>query len=84
MNVNKKQWNVFAIIFFLGSVFFFYDATLQANSAALEFVSSGATGFYQAQTLRSAIYGSYGVILFILAAAFWISAIFEKDENKKK
>jgi len=82
--MNKKQWNVFAIIFFLGGIFFFYDATLQANSAALEFLNNGATGFYQAQTLRSAIYGSYGVVLFILFNAFWISAIFEKEDNKKK
>lgn len=79
--MNKRQWYTFAVIFFLGFLFFIIDATLQASSAAIEFLINGATTFYQAQTIRSAIYGSVGTLLAIFASAFWIAGFFEKKDD---
>ena len=82
--MNRKQWWTFAFLFFLGFLFFIHDAMLQAVSAASDILTTGATPFWQAQTIRSAIYGSVGTLLGILALAFWIAGFFEKDEGKKK
>lgn len=56
----RNQWFVFACVLFLMFIFFIIDANIQAISAASEFLSKGATLFWQAQTIRSSIYGSFG------------------------
>lgn len=76
--MNRNQWFVFAGVFFLMYLFFITDATMQATSAASEFLSNGATLFYQAQTIRSAIYGSFGTIFFGLFFISMISGFLEK------
>jgi len=73
--ITKQLWTL-AVLFFLGSIFFIYDAMIQATSAR-ELLTLNIQ-MWQAQTIRSAIYGSIGTVLGILAFAFWIAGIFQK------
>jgi len=76
--MNRNQWFVFAGVLFLMFLFFITDATMQATSAASEYLTNGATLFWQAQTIRSAVYGSFGTICFGLFFIFLICGYLEK------
>lgn len=80
--MNRNQWFVFAGVFFLIFLFFINDATMQATSAASELLTSGTTTYWQTQTIRSAIYGSFAVVSFGLFLAFLISGFLEILSNR--
>lgn len=80
--MNKKQWFVFAGVFLLMYLFFMNDAIIQASRAASEILTKGTTSFWQAMTIRSSIYGSFGTVCLGLFFIFLICGFLEPKQKK--
>ncbi len=72
--MNKNQWFVFTVVFCLMSMFFIVDATIQT-------LMQPTSGVSEALWIRSAIYGSFGVIFFGLFVICAICGYLEKENN---
>lgn len=81
--MNRNQWFVFGGVMFLMFLFFIWDATLQANTANI-IMSPDMTivdsNLYNALSIRSAIYGSFGTICLGLFFIFLFCAYLEKEK----
>lgn len=79
--MNRNQWFVFAFVLILMFLFFILNATLQAHNANMIFhqdMTVVDSNLFNALTLRSAIYGSFGTMCFGLSLIFWICGYLEK------
>jgi len=85
-SMNRNQWFVFGGVMFLMFLFFIWDATLQAHNANMIMavrsynMSVVDSNLYNALTIRSSIYGSFGTICFGLFFIFLICGYLEKKK----
>lgn len=83
-SMRRSQWFVFAFVLSLMFMFFMWDASLQARNANMIFsldMNAVDSNLYNALTVRSALYGSFGTVCLGLFFIFLICGWLERRQK---